>query len=142
MCFPPSSAASANPLHSSIRQDVAQLSQHESVDGREGDLGPSGSAQLQFRLRVYTSRGPAHPENALAALKEDRRTERLLKTFPGYPDDRELSGRDADAVLWAIAGRVDEEADLEELKLPGVRESAGLYGASNIRATVPSCSRL
>ncbi len=76
----------------------------------------------------YSTRGPAHPEDALAAPKEARRTERLLKKFPEYPDDRKLSGPDADAVLWAVAGRVDEEVDLEELELPGVPEWAGIYG--------------
>jgi len=75
----------------------------------------------------YSSRGPAHPEEALAAPKEARRTERVLKKFPNYPDKKQLSGPDADAVLWAVAGRVDEETDLEELELPGVPEWAGLY---------------
>jgi hypothetical protein len=75
----------------------------------------------------YSSRGPAHPEDALAAPKVARRTERLLKKFPDYPDDRKLSGPDANAVLWAVAGRVDDEVDLEELELPGVPEWAGLY---------------
>jgi hypothetical protein len=75
----------------------------------------------------YSSRGPAHPEEALAAPKETRRTERLLKKLADYPDDRKLSGPDADAVLWAVAGRVDDEVDLEALELPGVPEWAGLY---------------
>jgi hypothetical protein len=74
------------------------------------------------------ARGPIHPEDALAAPKEARRTERLLKKFPDYPDDRKLSGADADAILWAVAGRLDDEVDLEELELPGVPEWAGLYG--------------
>jgi hypothetical protein len=73
------------------------------------------------------SRGPAHPEDALAAPKEARRTERLLKKFPDYPDDKMLSGSDAADVLWAVAGRVEEEIDLEEIELPGVPEWAGLY---------------
>jgi hypothetical protein len=74
------------------------------------------------------ARGPIHPEDALAAPKEARRTERLLKKFADYPDERKLPGPDADAVLWAVAGRVDEETDLEELELPGVPEWAGIYG--------------
>jgi hypothetical protein len=74
------------------------------------------------------ARGPIHPEDALAAPKEARRTERLLKKFADYPDERKLSGADADAVLWAVAGRVEEETDLEELELPGVPEWAGIYG--------------
>ncbi len=74
------------------------------------------------------ARGPIHPEDALAAPKEARRTERVLKKFPDLRDEAKLSGPDADAVLWAVAGRVDEETDLEELELPGVPGWAGLYG--------------
>lgn len=74
------------------------------------------------------ARGPIHPEDVLAAPKEARRTERVLKKLPDYPDERKLSGPDADAILWAVAGRVDEVVDLEELDLPGVPEWAGIYG--------------
>ena len=74
------------------------------------------------------ARGPIHPEDTLAAPKEARRTERLLKKFPDYPDDRKLSGPEANAVLWAVAGRVEDEVDLEDLELPGVPEWAGIYG--------------
>jgi hypothetical protein len=76
----------------------------------------------------YSSRGPAHPDDALAAPKKARRTERLLKKFADYPDEKKLPGPDADTVLWAVAERVEEETDLEELELPGVPEWAGLYG--------------
>jgi hypothetical protein len=76
----------------------------------------------------YSSRGPAHPDDALAAPKKARRTERLLKKFADYPDEKKLPGPDADAVLWAVAERVEEETDLEELELPGVPEWVGLYG--------------
>ena len=74
------------------------------------------------------ARGPIHPEDALEAPKEARRTERVLKRFPDYPDEKKLSGPDADALLWAVAGRVDEEVDLEDMELPGVPEWAGIYG--------------
>src|SRR5215210_5208940 len=36
----------------------------------------------------YSSRGPAHPDDALAAPKEARRTERLLKRCRDYPDEK------------------------------------------------------
>jgi hypothetical protein len=88
------------------------------------DLRDRRSSGLSYR---YASRGPAHPEDALAAPKEARRTERLLKKFPDYPDDRKLSGPDANAVLWAVAEGVEDEVDLEEIELPGVPEWAGLY---------------
>jgi hypothetical protein len=64
----------------------------------------------------------------LAAPKEARRTERVLKSFSDYPDAKKLSGPDADAILWAVAQRVEEETDLEEIELPGVPEWAGIYG--------------
>ncbi len=84
---------------------------------------------LRDRRRFESgARGPIHPEDVMEAPKEARRTERLLKGFSDYPDDKKLSGTDADAVLWAVAGRVDDEADLEGLTLPGVPEWAGLYG--------------
>jgi hypothetical protein len=74
------------------------------------------------------ARGPIHPEDALAAPKEARRTERVLKELPDYPDDKKLSGTDAGAVLWAAAERVDDEEELEGLSFPGVPDWAGLYG--------------
>ena len=84
---------------------------------------------LRDRRRFESgARGAVHPEDAMEAPKEARRTERLLKKFPDYPDDKKLSGPDADAVLGAVAERVDEEVDLEELELPGVPEWAGIYG--------------
>ena len=80
--------------------------------------------------RRYDShaRGATHPEDVLAAPKEARRTERVLKSFSDYPDAKKLSGPDADAILWAVAQRVEEETDLEEIELPGVPEWAGIYG--------------
>ena len=80
--------------------------------------------------RRYDSRayGAIHPEDALAAPKEAKRTERVLKKLADYPDEKKLSGQDASAVLWAVAERAEEEIDLEELDLPGVPEWAGIYG--------------
>jgi hypothetical protein len=49
-----------------------------------------------------------------------RRTERVLKELPDYPDDKKLSGTDAGAVLWAAAERVDDEEELEGLSFPSV----------------------
>lgn len=84
---------------------------------------------LQDKRRFESgARGPIHPEDVMEAPKEARRTERILKKFPDYPDEKKLSGTDADAILWAVAGRVDDEADLEGLAFPGVPEWAGLYG--------------
>ena len=52
----------------------------------------------------------------------------MLKKFSDYQDEKKLSGPDADAVLWALAQRVEEETDLEGIELPGVPEWAGIYG--------------
>lgn len=53
-----------------------------------------------------------------------------MKKLPDYPDEKKLSGTDADAILWAVAGRIDEDVDLEELELAelGVPEWAGIDG--------------
>ena len=100
--------------------ETIALSQERVVE----DLRDRRSSGFGYR---YSSRGPAHPDDALAAPKKARRTERLLKKFADYPDEKKLSGPDASAVLWAVAEWV-EETDLEELELPGVPEWAGLYG--------------
>ncbi len=73
--------------------------------------------------------GPAHPEDVRAAYESARKTERLLKRWSKLPDDKRLPGEDASSALWAFAGRVDDEVDLEEVRLPeAVPEWAGLYG--------------
>ena len=100
--------------------ETIALSQERVVE----DLRDRRSSGLGYG---YSSRGPAHPDDALAAPKKARRTERLLKKFADYPDEKKLSGPDADAVLWAVAERVEEETDVEELELPGVPEWVGLY---------------
>ncbi len=106
-------------LHRVIRYETETIAR--SQESVEDDL----ASRRRFDSHA---RGPIHPEDALAAPKEARRTERVLKKFPDLRDEAKLSGPDADAVLWAVAGRVDEETDLEELELPGVPGWAGLYG--------------
>ena len=39
-----------------------------------------------------------------------------------FPDDKRLSVEDAKLILWAVWDRVDEEAELEEISIPGVPE--------------------
>ncbi len=105
-------------LHRVTRYETETIAR--SQESVEEDL----ASRRRFDSRA---RGPVHPEDVLAALKEARRTERVLKKFPDYPDEKKLSGPDADTVLWSVAERVEEEADLEELELPGVPEWAGIY---------------
>ena len=84
---------------------------------------------LRDRRRYESgARGPDHPEDVLEAPKEARRTERVLKRFADYPDEKKLSGPDADAILWAVAQRVEEETDLEEIEPPECRSGPGSTG--------------
>ncbi len=106
-------------LHRVIRYETETIAR--SQESVEDDL----ASRRRFDSHA---RGPIHPEDALAAPKEARRTERVLKKLPDYPDDKKLSGTDAGAVLWAAAERVDDEEELEGLSFPGVPGWAGLYG--------------
>jgi hypothetical protein len=63
-----------------------------------------------------------HPDDVRSAHESAKKTQRLLKRLPGLPDDRRLSPEDADSILWAVYGRLDEETELEELEIPGVPE--------------------
>lgn len=73
-------------------------------------------------------RGPIHPEDVLEAPKEARRIERVLKKLHEHPYEKKLSGSDANAIICAVAGRVEEEESVEELTFPGVPEWAGIDG--------------
>jgi hypothetical protein len=85
-------------------------------------------AERRRRSLSYVS-GPAHPQDVHAAYDSARNTERLLKRWAKLPDDKRLPVEVASSVLWAFAGRVDDEVDLEEVELPAeVPEWAGLYG--------------
>jgi hypothetical protein len=85
-------------------------------------------AERRRRSLSYVS-GPAHPQDVHAAYDSARNTERLLKRWAKLPDDKRLPGEVASSVLWAFAGRVDDEVDLEEVESPAeVPEWAGLYG--------------
>lgn len=75
-----------------------------------------------------SARGPVHPEDVREAPKEARRTERLLKKLYEHPDEKKLSGSDADAIICAVAGRVEKEESVDELTFPGVPEWAGIDG--------------
>src|SRR5215218_4772556 len=55
-----------------------------------------------------------HPEDVRSTYESARKTQRLLKRLPTLPDDKRLSAEDAEAVLWAVWGQVDEEVELLE----------------------------
>ena len=65
---------------------------------------------------------PAHPEGVRRAYESAQKTQRRLKRLPMFPDDKRLSVEDAKLILWAVWDRVDEEAELEEISIPGVPE--------------------
>jgi vacuolar-type H+-ATPase subunit H len=74
--------------------------------------------------------GPAHPEDVRAAHKSARKTQRLLKRFPTFPDDMQLSSVEADSVLWAVWEQVGEEVELEEIEIPGVLQALNFEALS------------
>jgi hypothetical protein len=126
--------APAGPLELALAERVATLAwrlhrvtryETETIARSQEDVVEDLASRRRYDSR---SRGATHPEDVLAAPKEGRRTERLLKRFSDYPDEKKLSGPDASAVLWAVAQRVEEETDLEEVELPGVPAWAGIYG--------------
>ena len=56
-----------------------------------------------------------------------RKTQRLLKRLPTLPDDKRLSAEDAESVLWAVWGQVDEDVELEEeIDIPSLPEPLAL----------------
>src|SRR5215216_1506989 len=76
------------------------------------------ASRQRFGLNVLVS---GHPEDVRRAYESARKTQRLLKRLPTLPDDKRLSAEDAEAVLWAVWGQVDEEVELEEeTDIPGV----------------------
>jgi cell division septum initiation protein DivIVA len=74
--------------------------------------------------------GPPHPQDVRVAYESARKTQRLLKKFPTFPDDKQLSAVEADSVLWAVWEQVDEEVELEEVEIPGVPEALNLEALS------------
>src|SRR3712207_4970808 len=55
--------------------------------------------------------------------EEAKKTQRHLKKLPTLPGEKRLSTEEAAHVLLTIWNRVDEEAELEELEIPGIPEA-------------------
>jgi len=64
-----------------------------------------------------------HPQDVRMDHEEAKKTQRLLKKLPTLPADKRLSTEEAAHVLLTIWNRVDEEAELEELEIPGIPEA-------------------
>ena len=68
-----------------------------------------------------------HPEDVRSTYESARKTQRLLKRLPTLPDDKRLSAEDAESVLWAVWGQVDEDVELEEeIDIPSLPEPLAL----------------
>ena len=64
-----------------------------------------------------------HPQDVRMDHGEAKKTQRLLKKLPTLPGEKRLSTEEAGFVLRAVWNRVDEEAGLEELEIPGIPEA-------------------
>ena len=64
-----------------------------------------------------------HPQDVRMDHEEAKKTQRLLKKLPTLPGEKRLSTEEAAHVLLTIWNRVDEEAELEELEIPGIPEA-------------------
>ena len=64
-----------------------------------------------------------HPQDVRMDHEEAKKTQRLLKKLPTLPGEKRLSTGEAGFVLRAVWNRVDEEAGLEELEIPGIPEA-------------------
>jgi hypothetical protein len=64
-----------------------------------------------------------HPQDVRMDHEEAKKTQRLLKKLFTLPADKRLSTDEAAHVLSAVWNRVDEEAGLEELEIPGIPEA-------------------
>ncbi len=82
--------------------------------------------ERRFGSRVL---GRTHPEDVRWELQNAQRIQRAIKRFPKLEGDKRLSGPDAAGILDAAWGRVDEEVEAEEVRMPEeVPEWAGLEG--------------
>ena len=71
--------------------------------------------------------GRPHPEDVRRDYESARKTQRLLKRLPQLPGAKRLSAEDAESILWAVWGQVDEEVELEEeVSIPSLPEPLDL----------------
>jgi hypothetical protein len=80
---------------------------------------------LMERQQLFGPSIPAamHPQDVRMDHEEAKKTQRLLKKLPTLPGEKRLSTEEAAHVLLTIWNRVDEEAELKELEIPGIPEA-------------------
>jgi hypothetical protein len=77
-------------------------------------------ADLAEQRRLdYRLQGPDHPDDVRTSLQEARRRLRALEAFDGLPDSAQMSGGEADTVLYAVA-LPTETIDPETFSMPEV----------------------
>ena len=89
---------------------LSQEKVEEDLMERQQRFGPSIPAAM-------------HPQDVRMDHEEAKKTQRLLKKLPTLPGKKRLSTEEAAHVLLTIWNRVDEEAELEELEIPGIPEA-------------------
>ena len=67
--------------------------------------------------------GAMHPQDVRMDFEDAKKTHRLLKKLPKLPGEKRLSTEEAGFILKAVWNRVDEDAGLEELEIPGVPDA-------------------
>ena len=104
-------------LHRVIRYETESIALYQ--EKMEEDL----ARQRRFGSGVL---GDHHPKEVRWKLKDAQRTHRTLKSLPGFPHGKHLSGGDAAGVLWGVSAYVEDE-DLQKVQPPsGVPEWAGV----------------
>lgn len=89
---------------------LSQEKVEEDLMERQQRFGPSIPAAM-------------HPQDVRMDHEEAKKTQRLLKKLPTLPGEKRLATEEAAHVLLTIWNRVDEEAELEELEIPGIPEA-------------------
>jgi hypothetical protein len=64
-----------------------------------------------------------HPQDVRMDFEDTKKTHRLLKKLPKLPAEKRLSTEEAGFVLKAVWNRVDEDAGLGELEIPGIPDA-------------------
>ena len=64
-----------------------------------------------------------HPQDVRMDFEDAKKTQRLLKKLSKLPGEKRLSTKEAAHVLLTIWNQVNEEAELEELDIPGIPET-------------------
>jgi hypothetical protein len=78
---------------------------------------------MEMQIFDRSSSEALHPQDVRMNHEDAKKTQRLLKKLPKFPDDKRLSSEEAGFVLKAVWNQVDEDAGLDELEIPGIPDS-------------------